>query len=1194
MPAEFTHLHNHTEYSLLDGLSNIPALVARASELGMKSLAITDHGGLYGAVEFYKQCKEFGINPIIGLESYLAQESRHSKTPADKTPYHLLLLAKNPEGYSNLLKIASVAHLEGFYYKPRVDKEFLAAHSRGLIALSGCPSAEIPRLIIEGRIEDAQSAAIWYRDTFEDFFLEIQRHTNIPELPNINEKLQEISVNTGIPLVATNDCHYIEEADAPIQDLLVCIHTNTNIYDENRLKMSDESYYLKSPQEMIELFKDIPDAIDNTNRIAEMCHIELDFDQLRLPEYSTPDGKDAYKYLSDLCYEGLRRRYHEPSSEEYSRLEYELDVIEKTQFPNYFLVVWDIARFARDNKILFGVRGSAAASLALYCLGVTDIDPLKYRLVFERFLNLERREMPDIDMDFQDDRREEVITYMTKKYGSGHVAQIITFGTLGAKAAIRDTGRALGLPYSEVDRVARLIPNKINNLRDALEDGSEIRELFDNDNKLRNLIENALRLEGVTRHSSTHAAGVVISGEPLVNYVPLQRPSKGALEDMAMTQYPMDPIAKLGLLKMDILGLTNLSTIEEARRIISIRRGVSIDLYDIDLEDKPTFDLLSSGETTGVFQLESSGMRRYIQKLKPSSIGDIAAMIALYRPGPMEHIDTFIDAKHGKIAPKYPHEALKKILEETYGVIVYQDQVLLIAQAFAGYSLGEADVVRKAMGKKIPEVMGHEKQKFIDGALSMEFPKSLAEEVFQLIEPFAGYAFNKAHSVSYAMIAYWTAYLKANYPEEYMASLMNSHLGQADKISGDTAECLRLGIPVLLPDINRSAANFSIDVNHEGQNAIRIGMACVKHVGEQAITSLIDERTSNGIYTSIEDLCRRGNLSNVNRRAMESLIRVGTLDSLSPRGPTLASIDRIMATAQRESELRDSGQTNMFDLFGESVKMPMENLQLDHGEILHKELMEWEKELLGTWITNNPLTAAAYSAPNNCIISREDIESEMIGKSLNLVGQVSSINQRTTREGKAFIILDLALMVGNITVIVWPNIYDRTQDIWYEGNLVELVGKLRSREDELSIHCDEVVEYSPERSMPSNEISATSELQENTINNKSLHTNGVNKHPENSLSNTELLENPSPKSNDIKLWIHIEESDDPTEDEQKLRDIVRLLLNHRGNSPTALVIKTNGKTVKGDLPFASVSYCEQLHSELAQLVGNESIKVERE
>ena len=432
MPAEFTHLHNHTEYSLLDGLSNIPALVARASELGMKSLAITDHGGLYGAVEFYKQCKEFGINPIIGLESYLAQESRHSKTPADKTPYHLLLLAKNPEGYSNLLKIASVAHLEGFYYKPRVDKEFLAAHSRGLIALSGCPSAEIHRLIIEGRIEDAQSAAIWYRDTFEDFFLEIQRHTNIPELPNINEKLQEISVNTGIPLVATNDCHYIEEADAPIQDLLVCIHTNTNIYDDNRLKMSDESYYLKSPQEMIELFKDIPDAIDNTNRIAEMCHIELDFDQLRLPEYSTPDGKDAYKYLSDLCYEGLKRRYHEPSPEEYSRLEYELDVIEKTQFPNYFLVVWDIARFARDNKILFGVRGSAAASLALYCLGVTDIDPLKYRLVFERFLNLERREMPDIDMDFQDDRREEVITYMTKKYGSGHVAQIITFGTLGS------------------------------------------------------------------------------------------------------------------------------------------------------------------------------------------------------------------------------------------------------------------------------------------------------------------------------------------------------------------------------------------------------------------------------------------------------------------------------------------------------------------------------------------------------------------------------------------------------------------------------------------------------------------------------------------------------------------------------------------------------------------------------------------
>jgi len=1157
----------------------------------MKSLAITDHGGLYGAIDFYKECKEVGIKPIIGLESYLAAGSLHSKTNADKSPYHLLLLAKNAEGYSNLIKLASVAHLEGFYYKPRIDKEVLAKHSKGLIVLSGCPSAEVPRLIIEGKVDEAMKAALWYKDTFDHFFLELQRHGNLPELPALNEALQQISIDAQIPLVATNDCHYVHREDAPIQDLLICIHTNTNIYDEKRLKMSDDSYYLKSSEEMSVLFEDVPEAIANTHVIADMCNLEIDFDQLRLPEYSIPSGQHADDYLSEICYQGLQKRYSSPSNEVYERLRYELEVINKTQFANYFLVVWDIAKFAIESKILFGVRGSAAASLVLYCLGVTDIDPLQYRLVFERFLNLERREMPDIDMDFQDDRREEVITYLTRKYGSGHVAQIITFGTLGAKAAIRDTGRALGMPYSEVDRIAKLIPNQSNTLEDALANSPELKEIYDKDQKLKTLVDQARRLEGVTRNSGTHAAGVVLSGEPLVNYVPLQRPSKGALEDMAMTQFPMDPIAKLGLLKMDILGLTTLSTLEEAKKVIADRRGVHIEFNKINLEDKATFDLLSSGETTGIFQMESSGMRRYVQKLKPSSISDIAAMIALYRPGPMEHIDTFIDAKHGRIEPQYPHEALKNILEETYGVIVYQDQVLLIAQAFAGYSLGEADVVRKAMGKKIPEVMGHERKKFIEGALSLNFPKSLAEEVFQLIEPFAGYAFNKAHSVSYAMIAYWTAYLKANYPEEYMSSLMNSHLGQADKISSDTAECLRLGIPVLLPDINRSHSKFSIDINPEGKNGIRFGMACVKHVGNGAISAILNERTENGRYKSLEDLCRRGDLRNVNRRAMESLIKVGTLDSLSPRGPALASIDRILSTSQREANLKESGQTNMFDLFGESVETPMETLQLKDGEILHKELMEWEKELLGTWITNNPLTAAAYSIPSNSIISRNDIEIDMVGKKLNLVGQVSLISHRATREGKPFIIIDLALLVGNIQVVVWPDIYQRTQDIWYEGNLVELVGKLRSREDELSIHCDEVTEYTLD-----DKVIKNIEKEDNPLNAKSTTNQKPMINRKTEISDAEKLPNSDSKETSskpsLKLWIQIEESNNPNEDEQKLREIVRLLLNHKGDSPAALLIRTNGKVIRGELPFANIKYCEQLHSELAAIVGHDSINVE--
>ena len=922
----FVHLHNHTEFSLLDGLSRIGPMVDRARELGMKALAITDHGGLYGAIEFYTACKEAGIKPIIGLEAYLAQGSRLSKSAADRSPYHLLLLARNMEGYQNLLQLSSKSHLEGFYYKPRVDKELLRLHSSGLIALSGCPTAEVPRLLIEGRYDDARETALWYRDTFDEFYLELQRHDNIPELDRLNESLIELARDTGLPLVATNDSHYTHRADAEVQDILICIHTNTNLLDEKRLKMSDDSYYLKSAQEMEELFSDLPEAVANTQVIADMCNVELDFSQLRLPEYKPPDGMTPEQYLDKLCREGLASRYDNPSDEVRMRLDYELDVIEKTQFANYMLVVWDIAAFTRQQGILFGVRGSAAASLVLYCLGVTDIDPLKHRLVFERFLNLERREMPDIDMDFQDDRRDEVIAYVRRKYGGDHVAQIITFGTLGAKAAIRDTGRALGMTFSDVDRVARLIPAKTHNLDDALENGTELREVYEADDTLRNLVDKARKLEGLVRHTSTHAAGVVITKEPLVEYLPLQRPVRGdSAEDMAMTQFPMNPIAQLGLLKMDFLGLTNLTILSHARNAVAQRRGtdLNMDLGGIPLNDQKTFDMLSSGETTGVFQLEGAGMRRYIQKLKPTSLGDVSAMIALYRPGPMEHIDTFIDAKHGRAPIRYPHPTMKDILEETYGVIVYQDQVLLIAQAFAGYSLGEADVVRKAMGKKNPEVMQKEKEKFLQGATGKGFTQELAEEVFQLIEPFAGYAFNKAHSVSYAMIAYWTAYFKANYPEEYMAAVMNAHAGQTDKIATDVSECLRLGIPVMLPDVNRSEPHFSIEEREDGRSAIRFGLATVKNVGGMAVAPLVEERKLNGPYTSVEDLCRRADMAGLNRRSLESLIKVGAFDGLGSRGSLLDNVERITSEAQREAQLKVSGQSSMFELMGGVASAPI-------------------------------------------------------------------------------------------------------------------------------------------------------------------------------------------------------------------------------------------------------------------------------
>ena len=1192
MSTEFIHLHNHTEYSLLDGLSRVGAMVRRAGELGMDSLAITDHGGLYGAIEFYLACKEAGIKPIIGVEAYLAAGSRHSKTNADKSPYHLLLLAKNAEGYQNLLKLTTKANLEGFYYKPRVDRELLEAHSGGLIALSGCPTAEVPRLILEGRMEEARQAALWYKETFGDFYLELQRHENIPDLITLNQALLEMSKDTGLPLVATNDSHYIHQEDAPIQDILICIHTNTNIYDDKRMKMSDDSFYLKSAQEMAELFADVPEAIANTQRIADMCHLELDFSQLRLPQYTPPDGLSADEYLTRLCSEGLEKRFGDPQPEVHQRLAYELEVIQKTQFANYFLVVWDIAAFPRQSNILFGVRGSAAASLALYCLGVTDIDPLQYRLVFERFLNLERREMPDIDMDFQDDRRDEVIAYVRRKYGGDHVAQIITFGTMGAKAAIRDAGRALGMAYSDVDRIARLIPTRSHTLDEALEASVELKDVYEADETLKHLVDTARRLEGIARHVSTHAAGVVISGEPLDKYVPLQRPARGGSEDMAMTQYPMEPIAKLGLLKIDFLGLTNMSILEEARQLVAQRRGVLLDLHQIPLDDQRTFDLLASGETTGIFQLESSGMRRYVQKLKPSSLGDISAMIALYRPGPMEHIDTFIDAKHGRAPIRYPHPALKDILEETYGVIVYQDQVLLIAQAFAGYSLGEADVVRKAMGKKIPEVMRHEREKFIQGALSKGFSHEVAEEVFQLIEPFAGYAFNKAHSVSYALIAHWTAYLKANFPEEYMAALMNAHAGEADKIAGAVAECLRLGIPVLPPDVNRSEAEFSIDVNAQGNPSIRFGLATVKNVGSGAVKGLIEERVRNGQYHSVEELCRRGDFRGINRRALESLIKVGALDFFAPRGSLLASVDRILSAAQREAKLKESGQTTMFDLFGETVDAPMDTLQLEEGEVLHQEKLAWEKDLLGALISENPLSAAAYRAAGNAIISRSDLDADMVGQKVTLVGQVSSLNRRTTKQGKPFAIVDLGLMVGTIQVMVWPDMYEKTQDLWYEGNLMEVVGKVRMREDELSVHCDEAVAY---QIREEEDIGAAVEESSNppTVEAEEIEvTIPVNGARARANGTAKQANGTSPAPPAMKLWIGLEESDHPGQDEHLLREVVRLLLNYPGDCPVALRIKTNGKMVRGELPFAAVRYCDELHRELASMVGEGKVEVE--
>ena len=1148
----FTHLHTHTEYSLLDGLSRIHPMLQRCRDLGMDSLAITDHGAMYGVVEFYTEALQAGIKPIIGCEVYVAPESRHSRAAADKRPYHLTLLAKDNTGYRNLLQLATKAHLEGFYYRPRVDQDLLEEHHQGLVVLSGCLNGEMARLIQEGQGEEARQRARWFREVFgSDFYLELQRHPGVPQLDTVNTALLEISSAFDIPVVATNDFHYVSQEDAPLQDILICIHTNTTVNDDKRLKMEGDSFYLKSPQEMAELFADLPEAITNTQRIAEQCHVELTFDDLHLPEYRTPEDEDPDAYLARLCREGLERRHHGAPGRYGDRLDYELEVIRQTRFANYFLVVWDITAFAREQGILYGVRGSAAASLVLYCLGVTDVDPLEYGLVFERFLNVERKEMPDIDMDFQDDRRDEVIHHVVRKYGQDRVAQIITFGTMGPKAAIRDVGRALAMPYADVDRVARLIPFRVHSLEEAISQGPELQELH-TDPLLGRLMDTAQQVEGMVRHVSTHAAGVVISKEALTEYVPLQRPVRNDDSEISMTQFSMEPIAQLGLLKIDFLGLANLTILKRAMELVEETQGLHLDLQHIPLDDKKTFELLSSGETADVFQLEGAGMRRNIKELKPTSLAEISAMIALYRPGPMEHIETYIQARHGRAQVEYPHPSLKELLEETYGVIVYQDQVLRITQAFAGYSLGEADVVRKAMGKKIPEIMQHERERFINGAAAQGYTAQEAEAIFHLIEPFAGYAFNKAHAVSYALIAYWTAYFKANYQVEYMTSVLNIRMGNMEKVASVVAECHRLRIPVLPPDVNRSQVQFAIESLDEGGPGIRFGLAAVKNVGEGAVAPIVEAREAGGPFASIEDLCRRVELRGINRRTLESFIKVGALDSLEQeRGALLAGLSRILSLAQREARLRQSGQTTMFDLFGQEVSAPLPALELPPAEAISaREKLTWERELLGVAFSDNPFTAIVASLdPSEAILSVQDIDPEDTKRRIVVLGQVASVRTGLTREGKPFASAMLALMDGALEVMAWPDVYERGRDLWEEGALLRVVGRIRVREDRLSLVSDEAKLYK----IP----------------------DGVE----------------APQREGSVLRLILRETTDPGEDEGRLREAVKLLLNYQGEDRVLLELHSGDRTVEMEAPYTTGS-CPTLHQELAQLLGPGSVQVD--
>ena len=1179
----FTHLHVHTEYSLLDGVSRIPKLVAHARELGMDSLAITDHGSLYGAVEFYTECVGAGIKPIIGCEVYVAHGSLHDRGPSERSPDHLTVLARNNVGYHNLVQLVTQAHLEGHYYRPRIDTELLEKHHEGLIVLSGCPTAEVPRHITDGALDEARSRAAWYRDILGEggYFLELQRHAHVPQLPVMNEALVGMSTDLGIPLVVTNDCHYVHQADSSLQDVLICIHTGTTVHDEKRLKMEDDSYYLKTASEMEGLFTEFPEALRNTELIASLCDVTLTTGELHLPSYPVPDGGDPDRYLADLCWHGFRRLYPNSPPEAEERLKYELEVIRVTEFANYFLVVWDIADFAQRSAILTAVRGSAAASVALYCLGVTEVDPLHYRLVFERFLNLERKEMPDIDMDFQDDRRDEVLNYVTERYGRDRVAQIITFGTLGAKASLRDVGRVLGMSYADVDRVARLVPLKSRTLEDALSANPELNEVYRSDASIGKLVDIAQALEGTVHHVSTHAAGVVISSEPLTEYVPLQRSVKGDNgSQVAMTQYAMEPVAALGLLKMDFLGLTSLTILDRAVKMVERTQGVKIDLHELPLDDSATYQLLSSGKTTDVFQLESAGMQRSIKELRPTSLMDISAMIALYRPGPMEHIDTFINAKHGRSPIKYPHPSLAEILEETHGVIVYQDQVLLILQTFAGYSLGQADIVRKAMGKKNPELMRPERDKFIEGAVVRGFDRELAQEVFNLIEPFAGYAFNKAHSVSYALISYWTGYFKANFPHEYMASVLNSRMDHPDKTASAVTECFRMGIPVLRPDVNHSGAFFSIDQDEEGHRVLRYGMAAVKNVGEGAVASMIEERGQNGLFSGIDDFCRRADLRGLNRRTLESLIKVGAFDSLAPRGPLLAAAEQVLSLAQREAQRKLSGQTSFLDVPAQSEALGTAGgISIEGEDASPQTKLGWEKELLGVGLSGNAGRALSQVDSNGAITSTDQLDPGMEGRTVDVVGQVSAVSHRQTKAGRPYAIVSLDLAYGSTEVVAWQDVLERTRDVWQEGNVVSLSGKVRVRGDDISVHVDQARMNDGQ-----------------TRSNGNGNGNGV-KAPENGsrTGGGAAQENGNAALRAVAarpgiIILGLVESSDAEEDAHLLMDAVRTLLEYTGADRVQLEVGTGGKVVLMELPVVTSGFCGELEERLNALLGPGRVK----
>ncbi|MEW6182052.1 MAG: DNA polymerase III subunit alpha [Bacillota bacterium] len=1048
----FVHLHLHTEYSLLDGAARIKDAVQRAADLGMPALAVTDHGAMYGVIDFYQACMKKGIKPILGCEVYVAPRTIDDRTPkVDDNLYHLVLLAENDTGYRNLMELVSLGFTSGFYYKPRVDRFLLGRFSKGLIALSACLAGEVAAGILRGDPGKARQAAGTYREIFgpENYFLEIQDH-GLKEQQTVNREIISISRELGIPTVATNDVHYVNQNDAAIQDILLCIQTGKTVDDPKRLRFQSDQLYMKNEEEMSALFLDFTPAIERTAEIAQRCNTSLVFGQYHLPAYAVPPGSTPADYLRELCYTGLKWRYGDPDSSVVDRLEYELRVIEAMGYPSYFLIVWDLIRFARENGVLVGPgRGSAAGSVVAYCLGITNIDPLKYGLLFERFLNPERVSLPDIDTDFCYELRGKVIDYVFERYGRDRVAQVATFGTLAARAAIRDVGRALGLSYGEVDRVARLIPTELGmTVAKALDVSPELAELSAGNPTVKHLLDVAARLEGMPRHASTHAAGIVIAPEPLTNFVPLHRVADGSVS----TQFAKEAVEELGLLKMDLLGLRTLTVIGDAVDLIRKHRGIKIDIDNLSLDDPATYKLLCRGETAGVFQLESSGMRNILRELKPSVFEDLIALVALYRPGPLGSgmVEDFIRRKHGKTLVTYPHPLLENILKETYGVILYQEQVMRIASTLAGFSLGEADLLRRAMGKKKPEILAGLRSRFVDGAAKNNVDDKTAGEIFDLMEYFAGYGFNKSHSAAYAMVAYQTAFLKACFTPEYMAALLTSSRDNSDKVAAYVEECRRLQIEVLPPDVNESGKNFTVV-----ENGIRFGLSAVKNVGEHAVEAVITAREEGGVFKDFEDFCVRIPPRAINRRVMESLARAGAFASLGQtRRQLLSMLDEGLELAQRSVKEKDSSQLSLFgDLENGGYHLKTDP---ELGEFPVQELLSMEKELLGLYITGHPL--ANYREILRALTDMQAVELPEAEQnvSLRVGGLALGIKKLRTKKGEQMGVLQLEDLTGIIEVVLFPRVYLESRLILKPEAVVLIRGKKAAGTERARLVAEEV------------------------------------------------------------------------------------------------------------------------------------------